>query len=204
MTPQSGNSASTISVKETLVLLDGPFRSMADGVANGQYTFWLGSGISRGRVEDLKLLVRRVLIFLQEKLDHSTPSCRFKKALNDAFDLIQMTQPEKDSIDFTVPIENWSSFDAIVSRLAAVYSKFLDVRVSGERPDYLLWEGVDVCRVYADSSLTPDSEHFCVGILAIEGALANIASANWDGLIETAATELCGGWPAPQFPASYK
>jgi len=193
MTPPAGNIAATISVKETLALLDGSFKSMADGIANGHYTFWLGSGISLGRVENLRLLVRRVLLFLQEKIDNSTASCRFKKALNDAFDLIQMPQAEKDAIDFTVPIDNWSSFDSIVSQLASVYSKFLDVRVSDEKPDYLLWEAVDVCRTYADSGLEPDSEHLCVSILAMEGVLSNIASANWDGLIETAATELCGG-----------
>lgn len=38
-----------ISVRDTLILLDGPFEPFAAGVSNGLYAFWLGSGISFGR-----------------------------------------------------------------------------------------------------------------------------------------------------------
>jgi hypothetical protein len=42
-------------------------------------------------------------------------------------------------------------------------------------------------------TLKPDCEHLCVAILAMEGVVPNIASANWDGLTEAASTELSGG-----------
>jgi hypothetical protein len=58
-------SAATITVRQTLALLDGEHRGLADGVANGRYAFWLGSGISRGRVPDLEILVEKVLEFLR-------------------------------------------------------------------------------------------------------------------------------------------
>jgi hypothetical protein len=45
--------AAVISVRATLAMLDGPKREIADGVANDQYVFWLGSGISRERMPDL-------------------------------------------------------------------------------------------------------------------------------------------------------
>jgi hypothetical protein len=59
----------------------------------------------------------------------------------------------------------------------------------------LLWEAVDVVRAYADPTKTPDVEHLCVAVLALEGVVSDIASPNWDGLVERAVAEL--GGPAP-------
>ena len=42
--------AATITMKETLDLLDGPYLAVSEGVTEGRYAFWLGSGISRERV----------------------------------------------------------------------------------------------------------------------------------------------------------
>jgi hypothetical protein len=46
--------AASISVSETLALLDGQFEVFAKGVAEDRYVLWLGSGISFGRVGGLK------------------------------------------------------------------------------------------------------------------------------------------------------
>jgi hypothetical protein len=193
MTSIPGASAATISIPETLRLLDGSFKSMADGIANAEYTLWLGSGISRGRVDDLRLLVHRVLDFLQRKIDHSSSSCPFRKALERALALISLNPRDKATIDFAVPIDSWGARDTVVSGLLGVYSKLLNIDVEREKPDYLLWEAVDVRETYANVGLKPDSEHLCVAILAMEGVIPNVASANWDGLIEAASTELSGG-----------
>jgi hypothetical protein len=69
----------------------------------------------------------------------------------------------------------------------------LNLHVEGEKPDYLLWDAVDVRQTYANDGLKPDSEHVCVAILVMEGVAPNIASANWDGLIEIACKELSYG-----------
>jgi hypothetical protein len=53
--------AATISIAVTLRLLDEDFKELAVGVARGEYALWLGSGISRERVPDLRIVVRRVL-----------------------------------------------------------------------------------------------------------------------------------------------
>ena len=53
--------AGTISILETLNLLDGSFNSFAKGVAEGKYAFWLGSGISRERFPMLPDLIEKVL-----------------------------------------------------------------------------------------------------------------------------------------------
>jgi hypothetical protein len=168
MPSSTGNSAATISVRETLALLNGPFSAVAEGVANAVYTLWLGSGISRRRVEDLPSLIRRVLDFLQRKIDQTQPTCRFKKALENALALISLSAGDKATINLGASIDTWGARDTIVSALVGVYSKLLNVLVEGEKPDYLLWDAVDVRQTYANDGLKPDSEHLCVAILAME------------------------------------
>ena len=55
--------AETITVKQSLEMLDGPFRGFAEGVAEDRYAFWLGSGISLGRVDGLRQIVMRIMEF---------------------------------------------------------------------------------------------------------------------------------------------
>src|ERR1700760_3083844 len=99
MCATAGSSASTISIGETLSLLDGQFRSFADAVAHGRYTFWIGSGISRGRVDGLDKLVTRVLSHLQQRIDHNLPGCQFKKALEEAMALADLSPTERALVD---------------------------------------------------------------------------------------------------------
>ena len=79
--------AATISIRETLDLLDGPFAELGLGVAQGQYALWLGSGLSRNRVDDLKQLIKRVLAHLQTRIVAADPDCRFRQALDEALQL---------------------------------------------------------------------------------------------------------------------
>ena len=53
----------------------------------------------------------------------------------------------------------------------------------------MVWHAIDVVATYG-SALSPDAEHLCIAILALEGAVNDIHSANWDGLIETAVADL--------------
>jgi len=46
MSPAPGTTAFNISIRQVLDLLDGEFASMAEGIAQRRYVFWLGSGIS--------------------------------------------------------------------------------------------------------------------------------------------------------------
>jgi len=68
----------------------------------------------------------------------------------------------------------------------------LDIRLEGEADDYILWNAIDVRSTYGTLD-DPDCEHLCIAILIMEGAVADIASANWDGLIEAAVRRLSGG-----------
>lgn len=188
--------AATITVPETLALLDGPFASMARGVAEDRYVLWLGSGISFGRVDGLRQVIARVLEFLRVRTTPGDPTCRFSRALSQALELAPITDHERDRIDLTQPFSTWPDRDEIVRRLCANYARLLDINVEGEPDDYLLWEAVDVRATFGDPAKLPDVEHLCLAVLILEGACSDIASANWDGLIESSIAALAGGQPA--------
>jgi hypothetical protein len=184
--------ALTISIQQTIDLLDSDFAELAEGVAKSRYAFWLGSGISRERVDDLKPVIARVIAYLRDRIDPSAANCRFRVALDDALSHAKLSPAEKAEIDYAKPITEWPVVDTIIARLTSAYARLLDVRVEGEAEDYLLWEAVDVTRTFAAAAI-PDCEHLCIAILAIEGVLPDVASANWDGLIEAAVSELTDG-----------
>lgn len=187
--------ASTISVRQTLALLDGPFLTVANGIAESRYAFWLGSGISFGRVEGLRQVIPRVLEFLRARSDPTRDDCRFRIAIDNALDLAPLSADERARVDFTVAFADWPDANAITDRLINNYARLLDVQVADEAEDYLLWDGVDVAATYANPATEPDVEHLCVALLVLEGAVTELATANWDGLIEKAADELTGGQP---------
>lgn len=191
----AGMDAANISVAKVLEYLDGPFRETADGLANGEYVLWLGSAISRERVDDLGTICLRVLKHLWEGRVVEGATGPFTNALNRALTLAGLNDADKSKIDFTRPPEIWATIDQIVRQLANKYSSLLGIPVEGKANDYLIWEVVDVPSTYAKNDLKPDCEHICVAILALEGLLGNVATANWDGLIEKAIVELADDTP---------
>lgn len=191
-----GLNAATITVPETLVLLDGPCASVARGIAEDRYVLWLGSGISFGRVDGLRQVIARVLEFLRGRTNPADPACRFGRALRAALDLAPTTPAENARLDLTQPFATWPDQNEIVGRLCNNYARLLDINVEGEPEDYLLWEAVDVRATFADPTKPPDVEHLCLAILVLEGACSDVASANWDGLIEGSIAALTGGQPA--------
>lgn len=187
--------AATISIRATLAMLDGPKREVAEGVANDEYAFWLGSGISRERMPDLRNVAKRVLVTLQMHIDQADPACRFKQALEAVVTLANPSPEEWGRIAFDQPADNWPDFDALAARLVGNYARMLDVPVNGEEADYLLWNVLDAPNIYADPAIEPDAEHLCLAALAIEGVASEMPTANWDNLIERAVERLAGFQP---------
>jgi SIR2-like domain len=183
--------AGSISVAETLELLDGDFSAFAQGVADDRYVFWLGSGISRERAPGLDQLVIKVLEFLHEKSEVGNPDCPYRKALEKALELAALRPDEHAQVDLDQPPSSWPPMDYIVKGLVGNYEKLLGIRIDGKEADYLVWEAVDVRSTYG-SGLEPDCEHLCLAILVLEGSITEMMSANWDGLIEAALGELNG------------
>lgn len=186
-------SAASISVRDTIRILDGPFLPMALGISENRYALWLGSGISFNRVPGLKFVVKNVLDFLQQRVVHGDKDCRFRRGLTAILELTGPSADESARTNLEEPTSTWPDLDAFAQRLVNNYARMLDVSIDGEPQDYLLWAGVDVSATYAKPGTTPDAEHLCIALLAIEGAISEMASANWDGLIEKATSELNAG-----------
>lgn len=186
--------AQTITVKETIDLLDGQFADVAKAIAEGSYAFWLGSGISRERVIGLDGVLAKLIEFLR---NHATTAsnCRFKTTLDRIIGLAEPTPGELATIDLTKPAIDWPCLKDIVSRLWGKYSEVLSEDVENEKRDYLLWDALDFPDTFSNQQA--DAEHIAIGILALEGAVSEIATPNWDGLLEGALLEL--GHPLSSF-----
>jgi hypothetical protein len=182
--------AATISVLQTLALLDGPIRTHATGIIGGEYALWLGSGISRERVIGLDGVLRKLIEFLRTKIDPTNPDCPFKNALDNVLAKATLSNADKVGIDYGVDSATWPSISLILWRLAEQYSKVFDISLAGQRDDYLLWDATDFVNTFANQE--PDAEHLLIGILILEGVVTELVSANWDGLLEAAMAELEG------------
>lgn len=157
---------------------------------DGQYVLWLGSGISRDRVPNVYELLGRVVEFLRSRIDLDDEHCFYRSALDDVLALASLTEVERGSLDYGIPFAEWSSRDRIAGVLVARYSEVLDVRVRGKARDFLVWEALDVPETYGSPSIEPDVEHYCIAVLMLEGLVDSAVTANWDGLVERALTEL--------------
>jgi hypothetical protein len=182
--------AASITVEETLRLLTGDFRTLAEGIADGEYAFWLGSGISRGRVPGLQELIVKVLVSLYEE-STDAEGCPYRSALEQALAMAKLRKEELERADLAVSPSGWPDLEAVVEGLVSSYSDFLAIQVDGKEIDYLVWELIDVRETFG-SPADPDCEHLCIAILIMEGALRELVSANWDGLVEKAVVELAG------------
>jgi len=187
----AGPSAATITVAETLDLLEGPFAAVARGVADGRYVLWLGSGISRDRLPGLRELILKVLTFLHSRIDTGSCDCPYRSALERAVEMASLHPDERAQFELADAPATWPVIDRVVDGLWEHYSQLLDMLVEGEEVDHLLWDAVDVRDTYG-RGIDPDCEHLCVGMLVLEGAMTEATTPNWDGLIEAGIKELAG------------
>lgn len=156
-------------------------------MAKGSYAFWLGSGISRDRVIGLDGVLAKLLEFLRL---NATPAidCKYGLALAKITDLAAPSDEERADIDLTQPASNWPCLPNLLKRLWNQYSAVLSVEIAGERLDHLLWVGLDFPNTFG--AQPADAEHLAIGMLALEGTVTELATANWDGLLEAAMHEL--------------
>lgn len=187
--------AAAISVRDTLDLLDNAFPSFAQGIANGRYAFWLGSGISLGVVPGLWGVVSTVIEFLRASRNPADATCKFDRAFSDALQLAGLNAAQVAALDLTIPFETWPAptSEPIVLALLKNYARLLAIRVGTEPFDYLVWNVVKVPETYATVALQPDVEHLCLAALSLEGIATDMVSANWDPLVERAVAFLTNG-----------
>src|SRR3546814_18425872 len=125
-------------------MLDGPKREIAEGVANDEYVFWLGSGISRERLPDLRDVAKRVLVMLQARIDQSAPACRFKQALEGVVTLANTSPDERGRLAFAQPADRWLDTESLAACTGCHAARMLDGAAAGEATDYLVRWGLEV------------------------------------------------------------
>ena len=98
--------AGKISIEATIKMLDGAHSGVSQGVCEGQYSFWLGSGISRERVIDLNGVLAKLLDFLRTNAT-GMADCPFRKAFDTVVEMAQLSDAERDEIDLSKPVKDW-------------------------------------------------------------------------------------------------
>jgi hypothetical protein len=184
--------ATNISVREVLAKFDTDFAPVAQAAENGEFALWVGSGISQ-QAPNLGDLIERAFEFLRQKAIDPPTQAAFTPSLDKAVKLAEL-DPAKLRPQYTDPFASWAEKGQIVTALWKKYSDLLDIRILGERGDYILWDAIDIRTAFAHPG-PPAATHLCIGILMMEGAVKTVASANWDGFIEDAVARLSNGGP---------
>lgn len=178
--------AITISIAETIDLLDGPHKSLSEGFQAGQYALWLGSGISRERVVGLDGVLSKLLENLRLRITGA--DCEHHRAFDEILGLADLSAGERAQVDLAQPVRSWPIHDALIDRLWNKYSKVLGTEVQDRPFDYLLWDVLEFATTFAAQKA--DAEHLAIAMLVLEGVVSDLATANWDGLLEEAMVEL--------------
>jgi hypothetical protein len=118
---------------KTLGLLDTDFKELAEGIAKGEYALWLGSRISRNRVPDLRVIIRRVLGHLPVDARAEGGTGPYSTALSGAIGYA-LTPAEATTIPLTEQPATWPNLGVIVDRLVGCYSERLDIRIPAFAP----------------------------------------------------------------------
>lgn len=182
--------ANEITVREVLAKFETEFASVANAVENGEFALWVGSGISR-QAPNLGNLIERAFDYIREKAIDAATTAAFMPALEEVLRLAEVV-PVQVQAQYGQPLAEWQEHHAIIDRLWEKYSRVLDLRIAGTPVDFILWDAIDIRQAFAQPA-PPAAEHLCIAILVLEGAVRDIASANWDGFIEAAVDRLSNG-----------
>lgn len=184
--------AHDITVTEVLERFEQDFAAFSKAVENGEFAFWIGSGISRN-APSLGGLLIKAAEFLREKALAEGGDGKFSSTLRE---LLEIAEFEPALLDDNIheQFSQWPDQEAIINRLWNKYSEVLDLRVPDEASDYILWDAIGIREAF-ENPPSPAIEHFCIAALILEGAVHDIASANWDTFIEQAIEKLSCGAP---------
>ncbi len=184
--------ANQISVREVLDKFEADFAPVARAIENGEFALWVGSGISR-QAPSLGALIERAFDFLRERAIDPATTVEFIPALEEALILAEI-DPATVRAHYGQPLATWPEHSAIIDRLWNKYSRVLDIRVPGKEADFVLWEAIGIREAF-EHPAPAATEQLSIAVLILEGAVREIASANWDGFIEAAVARLSGAVP---------
>lgn len=173
-------------IRKALRSLKQEHAALVGDVVDGRRFFWLGSGISRDQVPDLVAVMERVLLFLRDQAHTGPERAQHRDALLEVLGTYLPPEVARYEADEA----GWQPAD--LEPLRQVYSEVLGVRVGDLPGDYLLMTAADLPNTYGAADLEPGVAHRLLAILIAEGVVKEIASGNWDGLVEAAVVELTG------------
>lgn len=122
--------ASEVTVKETLDLLDGRFQPVAEAICNGGYAFWLGSGVSRDRVVGLDGVLAKLLEFLRVRAV-ADPAGAYATGLEAILTLAALPEAARRAIDLNRPVSEWIGLDVLINALWRQYSAVKEAGSAG-------------------------------------------------------------------------
>ena len=173
-------------IRKALRSLKQEHAALVGDVVDGRRFFWLGSGISRDQVPDLVAVMERVLLFLRDQAHTGPERAQHRDALLEVLGTYLPPEVARYEADEA----GWQPAD--LEPLRQVYSEVLGVRVGDLPGEYLLMTAADLPNTYGAADLEPGVAHRLLAILIAEGVVKEIASGNWDGLVEAAVVELTG------------
>jgi hypothetical protein len=178
-------------IAEALASLRANHPGVLDGVSEGDRVLWVGSGVSKDQVPGLEPLLCKLLTFLQAK-DSGAIDDPHKQALEQILENYlpaELGPYQSDPVGWSVPAD--------LNELVTSYSEILSVGVNNQETDYLLWCAVDVRDTYGSPAIEPGADHWLISFLILEGAVSDVVTTNWDGLIERALARSVGAGPQP-------
>lgn len=184
--------ANDIAVSDVLEKFESDFALTANAIANGEFALWVGSGISR-QAPNLGSLIERAFDYIRERAVEIGTADTYLPALEEALGLAGI-EPSKVQAQYLQPLMSWPEYKMIIERLWNKYARVLDIRIPGTESDFMLWDAVSI-RLAFQNPAPPAAEHLCIAILILEGVVQSVASANWDGFIETAVDRLSNSAP---------
>ncbi len=179
-------------MREVLYKFEAEFAPVAQAVENGEFALWVGSGISR-QAPSLGALIERAFDYLRERANDPATAADFAPALEEALSLAEV-DPATVLARYSQPLATWPEHDEIIEQLWNKYSRVLDIRLPGKDADFILWDAIDIREAF-EHPAPPAAEHLSIAVLILEGAVREIASANWDGFIEAAVAWLSSTVP---------
>lgn len=184
--------ANDIAVSEVLAKFEAEFATVAKAIENGEFAFWVGSGISR-EAPKLGDLIERAFDYIRSRAIDAATADAYRPALEEALSLAEVDLADVEA-QLGQPLADWPQHSAVIDRLWNKYSRVLDIRIPGTAADFILWDAIDIRQAFSNPA-PPAAEHLCIAILVLEGAVQSIASANWDGFIEAAVARLSNNLP---------
>jgi hypothetical protein len=172
---------------EALALLRHDWPDEVQHILEGQYSAWIGSGVSRYRFPDLHTLLRTLLIRLHAKVDPGSPNCPYRRALEQ---VVQLTTAR--GVNYSDPPVQWPQLGDIVDQLRSKYSQAMGIplQIGGHAVD-LFWDVLQLQIVYSSPAVEPDADHRFLALLIEEGIFTDLVTTNWDSLIEVAHQRCC-------------